>query len=196
MGVFNAAAIPVKPLGRCLGPQPVRGDDGEAVEGVTEGLADAFQPVEDPNGGQHMHRVGALAPTGLEQPAGPELGHQGLKEELFRLPGHEPRPELARHGMVEAGIGPLQAQGIRPVHRAAHGVGSLTVCQALSTWHHGRQGKTPLGRGWLPQSRKEMGAHVILVDGPELITHPHREVAARKGSTRDVHRLFGNRWNL
>jgi hypothetical protein len=71
MVVFNAAAIPVKPFGRCLGPQPVRDDDSETVEGVTEGLADEFQPVEDPNGCQHMRRVGALAPTGLEQSAAP-----------------------------------------------------------------------------------------------------------------------------
>jgi hypothetical protein len=68
--VLDASAIVLEPCRRRLGPQPVRGYDGETVEGVTESLADEFQPVEDPNGCQHVRRVGALAPTGLEQPGG------------------------------------------------------------------------------------------------------------------------------
>jgi hypothetical protein len=41
-----------------------------------------------------------------------------------------------------------------------------------------------------------MGKQVILVDALDLITHPHVDIAARKGGLSDTARLFRNRWNL
>jgi len=66
--ILNPSAIPFIPCQRCQSLQPVRGHGSQGVEGGPQGLGDEFQTVEDPDGRQHMGGVGALLPTGLEEP--------------------------------------------------------------------------------------------------------------------------------
>jgi hypothetical protein len=93
----------------CLSPRPIWGDDGETVQGVAEGLADEFQPVQHPKGRDDMGGIGALASTCLEEAALTHPGQQRFKQELFRLPRDPPGPELPQHGVVEARVGQLEA---------------------------------------------------------------------------------------
>ena len=156
-----------------MGAQPVWGDDGETVEGVAEGLTDEFQPVEDTDGRQHMRGVGALAATSFEEAALAHPSEEGVKQQAFGLSGDEPGPELTQHGVVEARIGQLQAQGIFPVNAAAHGVSRLAVGQAFGKLQDCRQRQAPGRLSWLPTGRKEGDEELIVVNGAEFVTHPH-----------------------
>jgi hypothetical protein len=168
--VLQAAAIALEPFGRGLGAPPVWGADGETVEGVAEGFADQFQPVQDPNGRQHMRRVGPLSATRLEEAALARPSQEGVEPQEFGLAGDEPGPELTQHGMVDARISQLQAQGICPVQAAAYGVSRLAVGQTLGTRHDRGQRETPGRLSGLPASRKERGTELIVIDGPDCIT--------------------------
>ena len=121
---------------------------------MTEGLADQFWPVKDPNGHQHMRRVGALAATHVEEAARAHLSEEGVEQQELSLPGDEPGPELAQHGMVEARLSQLEAERLFPVDAAAHRVSRLAVGEALGKLHDGREGKVPRRGGWLPTGRE------------------------------------------
>ena len=49
--------------------------------------------------------------------------------------------ELAEHGVIEAGIGQFQAQGVLPVDASADGVGGLAVGKSLDVLEDGGHGE-------------------------------------------------------
>jgi len=64
--VVDARAVALNPRGIAMGVQPVGGRDGEAIEGVAHGLADAFKAIDRADGGEHMGRVRALLAARFE----------------------------------------------------------------------------------------------------------------------------------
>ena len=58
---------------------------------------------------------------------------------MFGLAVDQTGAELAQHGMVEAGIGQLQAECVLPVDASTDGVGGLAVGEALDVLEHGGQ---------------------------------------------------------
>ena len=93
------------PIRRRQGPQPLRRDDGEAVQGRAQCLPDTFEPVEPPHGGQDMRGIRALAPSGPDQFPVPQDRQQGVEQQSLDISFDQTRTELAEDGVVEAGIG-------------------------------------------------------------------------------------------
>jgi hypothetical protein len=192
MVVLQAAAITVDPGGRDLGLQPGWGDDSEAGEGVAAGLTDEFQPVEDPDGRQHVRGVRTWTAAPVEETTFAHPGAEGSQPQAFGLSGAEPGPELTQHGVVDAGSGHLPAQGIVPVKAAAPRIRRLAVGPAVGTRQDRRQRQAPGRLRWLPTGRKAGDEERIIVNGAEFVTHPHRAVAAGEGGLCDAAGRFGN----
>src|SRR5678815_2115861 len=102
--IFNPSAVPFIPCQRCQSLEPVRCHSREGVEGGPQGLSDEFQAVEHPDGGQHMGRVGALRPTGLEEPQHATPLEQLLQQHLFGPARQQTVPELAQDRKAESRI--------------------------------------------------------------------------------------------
>jgi len=72
-----------------------------------------------------------LPAAGFQQPLRTGHRQEGIEEQGLDLPGDQPGAELAQDGMVEAGIGEFQPQGILPIDAAADGVGRLAIGKAF-----------------------------------------------------------------
>ena len=66
-----------------------------------------IQPVEDPNGRQHMRRVGALASAGFEPLAFATAVQNGIEQTLFGGPHDQPGTKLAEDRTVETRVSEL-----------------------------------------------------------------------------------------
>ena len=95
--------------------QPVRGHCGEGVEGGPQGLGDEFQTVEDPDGGQYMSGVGALLPTGLEEPQRATPLQELVQQPLFGTACQQSVPKFTQDRKVEPRIRQVETQQILPV---------------------------------------------------------------------------------
>ena len=121
-----------------------------------------------------------------------ELVQQGVQKPLFGLAVDQARAELAEHGVIEAGIGQFQTQGVLPVDAAADGVGGLAIRQALDVLEDGGQGQ-PGGRiRRLAARGKQIGELVVTVERPEFIGDAQAEGALGEGGVGDALRLFGD----
>src|SRR5262245_20946514 len=69
-----------------VGLEPGRGGHGETVQGVAHSLADEFQAIERPDGGQDMRGIGAVRATGLQKIVGLQVLQQRLEEQVRRPP--------------------------------------------------------------------------------------------------------------
>ena len=144
--------------------QPVGRHHGQVVQGGPHRLADPLQPIEHADRGQDMGRVGALPAPLADQAEFPASFQEGVQELLFGLAVDQAGAELAEHGVVEAGIGQFQAQGVLPVDAAADGVGGLAVGEALDVLEDGDQGQ-PCGRsGRLAAGGEQLGELVVAVE--------------------------------
>jgi hypothetical protein len=71
---------------------------------VAQGFPDAFQTVQDRDGGKDVRGIRALAPAGLDEVLLAEAFEQGVKEQAFGLTSEQPTPKFAEHGRIKAGI--------------------------------------------------------------------------------------------
>ena len=149
--------------------QPLGGDHGQFVQGGPQRLADPLQPVEHADRGQDMRRVGALPAPLADQAEFPASFQEGVQELLFGLAVDQAGAEFAQHGVIEAGIGQFQPQGVLPVDAATDGVGGLAIGEALDVLEHGDQGQ-PCGRGGrLSACGEQVGELGVAVQRSELI---------------------------
>src|SRR5262249_2889696 len=82
-GVLHPRPIAVHPLRWTMLSHPLRGNHGEAVQGVAQRLAHTLQPVRYANRRQHMGGVSALTAPRLENLAVPTHLQKRIEQELF-----------------------------------------------------------------------------------------------------------------
>ena len=140
-----------------------------------------------------MGRVGALPAPLADQAEFPASFQEGVQELLFGLAVDQAGAELAEHGVVEAGIGQFQGQGVLPVDAAADGVGGLAIGEALDVLEDGGQGE-PCGRGGrLSAGGEQVGELVVAVERSEFVGDAEAEGAFGEGGVGDALGLFGDR---
>jgi hypothetical protein len=161
---LDAPAVPPVPLRRGQRPEPVGRHHGQFVQGGPQRLADPLEPVEDAHRGQDMGRVGALPAPRSDQSEIPASVQEGVQELLSGLAVDQSGAELAQDGVIEAGIGQFQAEGVLPVDAAADGVGGLAVGEALDVSENRGQ-RQPCGRGGgLAAGGEEVGELIVVVE--------------------------------
>ena len=161
--------------------EPVGRDRGHRVQRGAEGFRHEFEPVEHPDRREHMRRVGALWPTGLEPPHGAASLPQLVEEDLFGAPRQQAVPKFAQHRKVESRIRQLETQQILPVDARADRLRRLAIRQMLPKLPNRHQRQPPRGQGWLAPRREQGGKVLVLKDGPEYITERERGMACGKG---------------
>jgi hypothetical protein len=82
-----------------------------------------------------MGGSGPLRASGLEPPPRVASREEGVEEPLAGLMGAHALPEIVESGEVNARVCEFQAEGIRPMHAAADGIGCLTVGQPCDLLH-------------------------------------------------------------
>jgi hypothetical protein len=64
--ILHAPPIALLPLPLAMRVEPLRGDEGQTVEGIAEGFPDTRQAIDGTPARQYMRGVGALASAGAE----------------------------------------------------------------------------------------------------------------------------------
>jgi len=101
--------------------------------------------------------------------------------------------ELAEHGVVEAGIGQFQGEGVFPVDAAADGVGGLAIGEALDVLEDGGQGQPRRRSSRLPAGGEQLSELVVAVEATELVGDAEAEGPFGEGGLCDASGLFGDR---
>jgi hypothetical protein len=87
--------------------EPLRGDDGQTVEGMTPCFPDPLSASAGAHARRHMRGVGALASAGFEPLTRAAALQDGVEQALFGGPYDQTGAERAEDGAVEAGGGEL-----------------------------------------------------------------------------------------
>ncbi len=95
------------------------------------------------DGGQNVGGVGALAALRANQAAGDGHGEQRVQQFMLRVPVHEPGPELAQDGAVEARVVERQGQQVLPIQSGSHRVGGVAIRQVLGELEQGDERQPP-----------------------------------------------------
>jgi hypothetical protein len=86
--------------------------------GPPQGLPDTGQPLEHPDGGEDLRRVGALPASGLPQALLAQACEERLKPHVRGLAGDQAGAKLAQHGGIQARGLKRERQGILPSEAA------------------------------------------------------------------------------
>ena len=172
--------------------QPVGRHHGHFVQGGPHRLADPLEPIEHADRGQDMGRVGALPAPRSDQPEFAASVQEGVQELLFGLARDQAGAELAQDGVIEAGVGQFQAEGVLPVDAAADGVGGLAIGQALDVLEDRGQREPGGRRGRLTAGGEEVGELVVAVERSEFVGDPETEGPLGEGGVSDTLGLFGD----
>ena len=139
-----------------------------------------------------MSRVGALPAPRSDQFEFAASFQEGVEELLFGLALDQAGAELAEHGVIEAGIGQLQPQGVLPVDAAADGVGGLAIGEPLDVLEDGGQGEPCGGGGGLSAGGEELGELSVAVERPEFIGDAEADGPLGEGGVGDAPSLVGD----
>ena len=192
---IDSLRIPIDPLGGAEGGEPPGGGDGQAVQGVTQGLGGAFQAIDGADSGQDMGGIRALAAASFEPTPRATRLQEGLEESFLRAALEQARAELAEHGGIEAGIGEFEAEEVLPVDPGADGVGGRAIGQLLDELEDGHQGQPPRCLGMPTPGRIERSEFEVIEDRPQLVTQGQTDVVSRKGRSGDAGGLIRNRFD-
>ncbi len=108
--LLKAGPVQLIPPVRDPSLQPVRGNPGQAIQGMPHHLAHAFQAVQVSDRCLNMRRVGSLFASFFQQTPGPELFQQIIQQALFLTARYQPTPKLAQHRKIEPWVLQFQAQ--------------------------------------------------------------------------------------
>ncbi len=86
-----------------------------------------------------MRSIGALLAARFDQPLRAAHVQQAIERSQLLLSGQQAIAEFAQHREMKAGVGQLQREGVFPINRPAHGIGSLAVGQAFQKLEDGDQ---------------------------------------------------------
>ena len=101
--------------------------------------------MHDPDGREHLRRVGALLAPRFEHPHGAPTFQQLVSQEHCGAPSPQAVAQCAEHRQVKARIGPVQAQAILPVETGADCLSGLAIGQVLANLHERHEGQPPWG---------------------------------------------------
>jgi hypothetical protein len=109
--------------------------------------------------------------------------------------GEQPLPKIVQQGEVKSRVGQLKAERIFPIHAAADRIRRLAVGEPFDILHHHDQRQAP-GRDFhgTPRGRIQINKELIAIEGAELGTELHIEVALGECGLYGGHRRLGNRW--
>jgi hypothetical protein len=107
--------------------EPLRGDDGQTVEGRAEGCPDPLHAIAGTHARQSMRGVGALASAGVAPLAVATAVQDGLEQALFGGAQDQPGTNLAEDRAVDTRGRELSTQGRRPIAPTTHGLGRLAI---------------------------------------------------------------------
>lgn len=135
------------------------------------------------------------AAPGFEEAALGAGSQQPVEGQVLGGAGEQPRPELGQPREGEAGIGQVQAQGVRPVDAGAHRLGGLPVRESLRERHHRHQRQPPRRLRRPAAAGVERGEGGVGEDRAQRV--PHLQAAAPSGERGTGHagRLGGDRTN-
>jgi len=159
---------------------------------MTQGLADALQPIDGADAGQDVRGVGALPAAGLQPATFAAALQEEVQQPWFGRAGEEAAAKLTQDGTIEAGVGEFQAEGLLPVDTGTNGLGRLTVGEFLHKLQDRDQGEPPGCLGGLATRWVEGSEVVIGEEGAQLIAEEQAGVRVGKSSTGDAGRLLGN----
>jgi hypothetical protein len=140
-----------------------------------------------------MSRVGALSSPWADQAEFPASVQERVEELLFGLTEDQAGAELAEHGVVEAGIGQFQTEGVLPVDAITDGVGGLAVGEAFNVLEDRSHGEPSGGADGLSAGGEQRGELVVAVERSEFLGDAEAERAFGEGSTGDALGQFGDR---
>ena len=87
--------------------EPLRGADGQMVEGIAQGFPDTRSAIDGTRARQCMPRVRAPASAGIEPRAFAAAVQDGIEQALFGGPRDQTGTKLAEDRAVEAGVSEL-----------------------------------------------------------------------------------------
>src|SRR5688572_32669583 len=106
---------------------------------------------------------------------------EGVEQALSPIVAQQALTKIVQLGEVEARIRQLQAQGILPIHAAAHGIGALTASESFDILHHGGQGQAPgSDLNGMPPVGIEIGKELVAINRAELRVQVNVEIALGK----------------
>jgi hypothetical protein len=100
---------------------------------------DTFQPVQRADHCQDMGGISPLGATGFDPAPRFAGGQEGIEEPLAARMGQHATAKIVQQREVEAGIRQFQAEGILPIHAAAHSIGGLAIGEPFDVLHHYHQ---------------------------------------------------------
>jgi len=190
--LLEAALIPLHPFGAAVSPQPLRPQFRQGIERVPHRFAHGLQPVEEAHRRQHVGGVGALLAARVQQARLLEALQQDLEQQQFGRARQQPGAELREHGVVEPGVGQVQAQEILPVQARAHRVRRLAVGEVLGVLEDRDQGEAPGRFGRLAARWEEGGKLRVFKQDLQGIAHEQVGVPLREGAASDARGLGGD----
>src|SRR3954467_11515982 len=132
-------------------------------------------------------------PHALSSPAS-WVQHAG-EQALGSTSGQQPGAELAKHSVVEAGIGQVQGQQILPVDPSSDRLSGLAVAQALAKLQERDQGQAPGRVPGLTAPRVKISKAGIVEHGAEAVTQQGVGVAAGERGAGDAGGVVGYGWD-
>ena len=133
--LLDPPAIALVPRQRGHRLEPGGRDRRHRVQGGPERFRHEFEPVQHPDRGEDMRRVGALLAPGGEQAQGPAALQQLVEEEFFGAPRQKAVPEFAQDRKVEPRIGQLETQEILPVDTRPDRLCRLAIREVFPKLH-------------------------------------------------------------
>ncbi len=131
------------PLGRGEAPQPVGSEGRDGVERRPQRLGQQFHAVEVAHCGQHVGAVGPLTPARLEHALVARVIEYAGQQPFGCLVLQQSAAKLTQDAVVEAGIGQIKTQQVRPVDPGPNRVSCLTVAEAFAKLQEGDEGQAP-----------------------------------------------------
>lgn len=101
---------------------------------------------------------------------------------MLGIPFHKPTAEARQDRVMEAGVVKLEPEQVLEVDSASYGISNVTVRKSFGELYDGNERQAPRCLGRLPYLWKEVGEHLVVEDGAQLISERHVAVALRKGS--------------
>jgi len=132
---------------------------------------------------QDMRGIGPLGAPRLDPPPRFAGSQEGIEDPLAGIMDEQAVAKVMQQGEVEPGVGELKAQGLFPIHAAAHRIGRLAVREPFDVLHHDDQRQAP-GRHFhgATLGRIEISKELIIIERAKLGAEVHGEIAFGKGS--------------